>query len=491
MSYLFIIYIQRVRFPAIYLLDLFGEDTFLKAQAEHHQYTAHRMCGMECKYRIIAQLILVILVSVGMTAADEVSPDGIGSEDVWDLESDEDYLEESALAGVQPATIITGPDAENSRTRLVLLGTTGGVSWWPETDRASSSSALVIGDTIYLIDIGQGSASRLSEAFNYGDFVNYPDGRIQDGSSTFLEDVKALFITHLHMDHTADYPSLLLIGPGAGLGTSFDPVAQKTVIDPMLVIGPAGRGELEADKTQYIERGGQIISTDSADPALITTNPGTRQMTDLIWQAYAQAINDMTLDNGYPDYTKLVQVREIGGTDPFDIPLPVYVPDPNSDSCPEMEPFEIYRDDLVRVTAILVDHHQVFPSFAFRFDTDDGSVVFSGDTGPDTKGNLQRLAAGADILVHEVIDPAWIDLKFGTPEPGSQMDALKIHMLTSHTSIDKVGMVATECGVPTLVLNHLVPGNTPLSHLEKAGENYDGTLIVGEDLMQIGMYRGN
>ena len=444
---------------------------------------------MECKYRIIIPLILVILALTGMAVADETTPDGIDAENGWDLQTDEVYLEESAPTGGQPATIITGPDAENSRTRLYLLGTAGGVSWWPETDRASSSSALVIGDTIYLIDLGQGSASRLSEAFNSGNFIDYPDGRLEDGSSVFLENVKALFFTHLHMDHTADYSSLLLIGPGTGLGTSYDPITQKTVIDPMLVIGPMSRGKLEADKTQYIERGGQIIYTDSADPALITPSPGTRQMTNLIWQAYAQTINDMTLDNGYPDFTKLVQVREIGGTEPGDIPLPVYVPDPNIDSCPEMDPVEVYRDENVRVTAILVDHHQVFPSFAFRFDTDDGSVVFSGDTGPDTKGNLQRLAEGADILVHEVIDPAWIDQKFGTPEPGSQMDALKAHMLTSHTAIDKVGMVATECGVPTLVLNHLVPGNTPVSHLERAGDNFDGTLIIGEDLMQIGLMR--
>jgi len=62
-----------------------------------------------------------------------------------------------------------------------------------------------------------------------------------------------------------------------------------------------------------------------------------------------------------------------------------------------MQPFEVYYDDLVRVAAFLVDHHPVFPSFAYRFDTADGSEVFSGDTDPNTNGNLQRLANGADI----------------------------------------------------------------------------------------------
>jgi hypothetical protein len=44
-----------------------------------------------------------------------------------------------------------------------------------------------------------------------------------------------------------------------------------------------------------------------------------------------------------------------------------------------------------------------------------------------------------------------------------------------------------ECGVGTLVLSHIVPGNTPVGHLIKAKRNFSGELIIGEDLMQIGM----
>ncbi len=394
----------------------------------------------------------------------------------------------STLQGTA-ARVTNSPAKEVYRTRLVLLGTTGGVTFYPDSDRASSSSALVVGDTLYIIDMGQGSSARLSKAFNEGKFVESPGGRIQDGSSTFLSHAKALFFTHLHQDHTADYPVLLLTGPGAGLGMVTDPVTNKTVRVPLKVFGPGNRGQLEADRTGYLKRGGQIISTDSADPALITTNPGTRQMTMTIWQAYAQTINDMVLDNGYPDFTKLVNVTEIGGTGPYDIPLPVEVADPDSETCPAMDPFEVYRDANVRVTATLVDHHQVFPAFAYRFDTADGSVVFSGDTGPDTKGNLQKLSKGADILVHEVIDPAWIDLKFGTPEPGSPMAALKTHMQESHTTPAGAGQVATDCGVRTLVLNHIVPGNTPAAHLQEAKKTFSGTLIIGEDLLEIGIGR--
>jgi ribonuclease BN (tRNA processing enzyme) len=113
-------------------------------------------------------------------------------------------------------------------------------------------------------------------------------------------------------------------------------------------------------------------------------------------------------------------------------------------------------------------------------------VVFSGDTGANTNSNLQALAWGADILVHEVIDTEWVDFKFGTnPQVGTPAYALRQHMLNSHTPVEKVGVVAESCGVKTLVLNHIVPGVMPMLHLQRAHNGFSGKLIVGRDLMQI------
>ncbi len=357
-----------------------------------------------------------------------------------------------------------GSDGANARTRVVILGSAGGVSWYPGTTRASTSTAVVVNGVIYLVDLGQGTTDRLTQAFNPGS--PYAGGSYSGhGSSLFLQNLRGLFLTHLHQDHIADYPSLLLIGSGAGLGTN----------GPLRVIGPCARGQLETDVTGYIQRGGTIVRANAAGGFAATQTPGTRQMTELLWQAFAQCINNMTLDAGYPDFTKLAQVQEIG------IPLA----GASSPTCPAMSPFDVYADDLVRVTATLVDHHQVYPAFAFRFDTPDGSVAISGDTGPDTNGNLQLLANGVDLLVHEVIDPAWVDFKFGDPEPGSPMYALKRHMLEAHTSVDVVGRIAEECNAQTLVLNHIVPGDAPVSHLRAAEQGFSGQLIISEDLMSI------
>ena len=374
-----------------------------------------------------------------------------------------------------------GSRAEKFNTKLVLLGTTGGMTWWPGSNRASASQALIVGDTMYIIDLGFGATQRLAEAFNHARFVTINGEKTQLELSTFLKNVRAVFFTHLHMDHLGDYPTFLMIGARAGFG----------IPNRLQIIGPGDRGRLEENKTGY---SGTIIKAECGGPKPTTATPGTKQMTNLLLQAFAQNFNDCAMDAGYPDLPNIIDVKEIG--DPRTIPWPAdFIPPDSSkpwtrnEACPAMVPFEIYRDDLVRVSAILVDHYQVYPSFAFRFDTNDGSLVISGDTGPDTKGNLQKLAKGADVLVHEVIDNAWIESAFKGVKEGDPAWPLYYHAITAHTTIQDVGRVAEQCQAKTLVLSHIVPGNTPLSRLKKARNNFSGKLIIGEDLMEIGVGR--
>jgi ribonuclease BN (tRNA processing enzyme) len=328
----------------------------------------------------------------------------------------------------------------------------------------------------------------MAEAFNSGIFANTPGGKVEKAHASFLQNADALFFTHLHMDHTADYPTLLLIGQSAGLGKVNIPGQPAQALK---VFGPGDRGQLEANKTGYQ---GTIIETPGG-----SKTPGTKEMTNLLWQAFAQTNNDFTLDNGLTDFTTLVELHDIGWTEDSDILIPLprlgspdptgpcnpYFIDPNTTPCPPMEPFKIYHDPAndVSVWATLVDHHQVFPSFAYRFDTPDGSVVISGDTGANTCGNLQRLAQGADVLVHEVIDEAWVEILAETGFPGPLIE----HLNSVHTKISEIGGVAEDCGVKTLVLNHIVPGNAPVGHLVRAKQNFSGELIIGEDLMQVGI----
>ncbi|QOX78769.1 MBL fold metallo-hydrolase [Trichlorobacter lovleyi] len=379
--------------------------------------------------------------------------------------------------------------AGSYNTKLVILGSSGGVGYWPGCNRASSCSALVVNGTIYLVDLGQGSTYRLNQAFNYTPLVDNNSNYISPASTTFLGSIKALFFTHLHQDHLADYANLLLIGAGSNLGT---PTAGNNLeaTKPLQVIGPCDRGQMDINNNPYLNPtdwdiyayGGTVDQTPT---------PGTEAMTDLVFQAFAQAENDLMRDDAYPSYKSLVQVREIG----------TGLAAPGDNTCPATPPFQVYPagggadENGVSVYATLVDHRQVYPAFAYRFNTPDGSVVFSGDTGPNTTadrsllwgddrlahGNLQTLALGADILVHEVIDTVWIEFKFPNDSP------IKTHMQNAHTQVERVGQIAAWCGVKTLVLNHIVPGMAPIRNLLQAKQNFPGNLVISDDLMEIGV----
>jgi len=335
------------------------------------------------------------------------------------------------------------------RTRLALLGTSGGPPWWGgEVRRSGISSAVAVAGSVYLVDCGEGWGPRYQQA-KLG-----PAGYQQ-----CLANLRGVFITHMHSDHTVDYPNLLTLAWHNG-SDGFE--------RPVTVLGPGDRGALPP--VVGGESQAQVICPE--DPT-----PGMEAMTQRLIQGFAADINDRVRDQGKIAIHDLFDVHDIrlpngaGG-------------DPNGDPSPTMDPFVVYEDDKVRVTATLVNHAPVFPSFAFRFDSDDGSIVFSGDTCPCD--NLIILAKGADVLVHEVIDQQWAENIF--PKPLNAADsALLHHLLAAHTTIEQVGSVAEQCGVRALVLSHIAPGDNPVSRWEEAKSGFSGRLVVGEDLLQIGL----
>jgi ribonuclease BN (tRNA processing enzyme) len=93
---------------------------------------------------------------------------------------------------------------------------------------------------------------------------------------------------------------------------------------------------------------------------------------------------------------------------------------------------------VVRATAVAVTHGRAVPALAYRFDTADGSVVFSGDT--TVNEDLIALAQDADILIHEVADLGYLERHGVTGAVLERMAAL-------HTDVTEVGDVAERAGV--------------------------------------------
>jgi ribonuclease Z len=130
----------------------------------------------------------------------------------------------------------------------------------------------------------------------------------------------------------------------------------------------------------------------------------------------------------------------------------------------------------VKVTAFLVDHPPVTPSFGFRFDAGSQSIVISGDTRPSP--NLIRFAADADILVHE----AYAGETSSSAADGKGRWTIQAY----HTSAREAGEVAQKAKVKMLVMTHLIPANAAeRDFLDEAKKAFDGKIVVGRDLLRI------
>jgi ribonuclease BN (tRNA processing enzyme) len=109
---------------------------------------------------------------------------------------------------------------ESSRAQVVLLGT-GAPR--PDPDRSGPAVAIVVNDTVYLVDCGPGVVRRAAAAEKNGI------------SALHFTNLKIVFITHLHSDHTLGYPDLI-----------FTPWVMGREA-PLTAYGPRGLKRMTAD----------------------------------------------------------------------------------------------------------------------------------------------------------------------------------------------------------------------------------------------------
>jgi ribonuclease BN (tRNA processing enzyme) len=150
-------------------------------------------------------------------------------------------------------------------------------------------------------------------------------------------------------------------------------------------------------------------------------------------------------------------------------------------------PGAVMRDETVKVAAAIVQHPPVRPALAYRFDFQDRSIAFSGDTAPIE--TVVRLAKGADILVHEAMYvpalEAYVRDRVAKGVP-IRFDDYMAHMKADHSPVEEVGRIAQEAGVKALVLSHLTPGIDGIQDetwRDLAAKQFKGEIIVARDLM--------
>lgn len=307
-----------------------------------------------------------------------------------------------ALAGAAHAQ----PAGE--RPIFVTLGTGGGPV--VQVKRGQPANAVVVGDAVYLFDVGEGAQRQMKAA-------GLPLGH-----------VRAIFISHHHLDHVGGLQALIvnrwiMMLPGA-----------------LAVTGPPGTHAM-------------------VDGIVAASHPVERaplSITDTPPRAISSAVHAI------------------------DIPAALTTPT------------EVYRDERIRVLAVVVDHYHkadgsvsnAARSYAYRIEAGGRAIVFSGDTGPSV--GLERLAHGADLLVCEVMDRAAIGAAVARMDltPPAKAGFLR-HMDLDHLTPPQVGAIAARAGVRALVLTHLVPGRDEeagvAGYLAGLKANYSGPVRVASD----------
>jgi len=238
-------------------------------------------------------------------------------------------------------------------------------------------------------------------------------------------DIHEIFITHNHDDHNADWGTLM--------GLAWTNGNTK----PMTVYGP----------------------------------PGTQSMLKGYLQYFAPNVASHWMESSRVPTENTMRAKDIGGSG------------------------LVYEDDNVQVTAVENCHYHFDKgtpgygwqkSFAFRFQTPDRVIVFSGDTG-QCGHVMADFSKGADILVHEVIDLGAIERTLHSTSQPEQRERLMNHMRTEHSTAEQVGQVAHDAGVKLVVLSHLVNGAAApneAAYIAGVKKFYSGPVVVGKDLME-------
>lgn len=318
----------------------------------------------------------------------------------------------AATMGGRIAAEPAPPAAREAATasKVILLGTGGGPI--ARVSRSQPANLLQVGGKTFLIDIGDGTPRQLVRA------------------GVPLNAVDAVFLTHLHFDHTAGIMGFLAL----------DWQARRRA--PVTFYGPPGTRLLVSDTLQVLASGEAIFRPQLPDlPPMASVFSGTD------WEVTGPR-------EVYRDSAVTVRAVE------------------NSHyGTMHLEPAD----------------HGVNRSYSYRFDMADRSVVFTGDTGPSAA--VEGLARGADVLVSEIIDIDAIiaGLKRRQQATGVDQQPLIDHMVEEHLTPENVGRLAAAAGVGTLVLTHFAtpPGQEGFDQaamLAAIRKHYSGRIVFGEDL---------
>lgn len=207
-------------------------------------------------------------------------------------------------------------------------------------------------------------------------------------------------------------------------------------------------------------------------PLTIYGPPGTQQIVQGLFEACSvpQETGFGATDRQLPKPQDFVSVREFTPSDTIELPGLRITSCENTHYRPEREAGQ--------------PGHL---SLALRFDLDDRSVVFTGDTG--TCGAVEDLARDVDLLVGEMVDAELVLArvrKMNPDAPQEHVDRIGQHMFQHHLTAEQLGEMAERAGARKLVAVHFTPGSVlpenADEYLARVKTRYSGEVHLAEDL---------
>ncbi len=262
-------------------------------------------------------------------------------------------------------------------------------------------------------------------------------------SGVNLKDLDTVLLSHLHIDHTADMSAVVKSIYFHNLQAK----SQRSAASPIRFFGPSDNPALKpaafySKSSEYVE--GHYHPQRGLERYL---------------HAFAKVIGAGEFGYKAKDIAADVFVKGVGQQRP----------------APIQTVFE--AADGLKVSAVGVIHGPV-PALAYRIDYKGKSIVYSGDTSSKS-GNMIRLAKKADLLIYDTA------IMSDVPNPKAKPVFHKLH-----TTPERIGEVAGEAGVATLLLSHL----TPITHsrIDKVkklvkSHGYKGNIQVAHDLRVINL----
>lgn len=179
---------------------------------------------------------------------------------------------------------------------------------------------------------------------------------------------------------------------------------------------------------------------------------GTNQLVHNLRAAYAADISYRTANTGLDSDNAYIEAHEIGAG-------------------------FVYEEAGVTIKSFLVDHKPVNPAFGYRIEFGDRVIVISGDT--TYSENLVEQARGADVLVHEIT---------AAGKKLLQRNKRLQQVVAYHTTPEQMIKVLQKSQPRFTALNHvLLFGVDEQTVLSKLRAEYQGEVVIGYDLMKIGV----